>query len=423
MERDDASGGAPAGPTLYLESDRLDPTEAFCSSVFEDAEGEYRVVQLTARQSFDSLRDALDVQLERIHDPSEAAVIITTPRDETESAVSSVGEGTPLYGFRVDPQDLTGISIAFSRVIQQWEDSAGTVRICLRDIESLLPYHDADLVYRFLNTVLATLQGSGAEVHAHLRPAATDEETLQLLASLFATVVEAGATTADAGTDASTAVADADSDAATATTDADTDASTTAPDADEAGGTPTAAAGEVTESTIPGGESTASGPGAATPGGTIGDPFASTAAETVAMSDEAIDGLLASAGHGVLAFDGSPPYALPMSFGYDACERVLYLQLATHEDSEKARRLADSSAVSLVVTEYERPDRWHSVVVDGTLSRLSPSAVRERHVLETFAAGDLASVDVFDRDPDDLTFEWYVLEPASFSGRRGVGAR
>src|SRR6056297_495087 len=166
------------GPTLYLESGTLESDEAFCTEVFDDAvEGEYRVVQLTSSQSFESLRDALDVQLERINDPSEAAVIITTPQSDGGSTRTVVGEQTPLYGFQVDPQDLTGISIVFSRLIERWDEIEGSVKICLRDIESLLPYHDTDLIYRFLNTILATLQGAGSDVHVHFHPAAADEQT------------------------------------------------------------------------------------------------------------------------------------------------------------------------------------------------------------------------------------------------------
>jgi nitroimidazol reductase NimA-like FMN-containing flavoprotein (pyridoxamine 5'-phosphate oxidase superfamily) len=370
-----SSDATPDGPTLYLETDAdaLDPAESFCTAVFDDDDvaGEYRVVQLTSTGSFDSVRDALDVQLERINDPSEAAVIITTPASESESTVTRVGEETPLYGFWVDPDDLTGISVAFSRLLERWEGAEGATKICLRDLESLLPYHDSDLVYRFLNTVLATLQGAGADVHVHLRPAATDEQTLYLLSSLFDRVVDPAESKLETGS--------------------------------PAGGT---------------GDATASG-GPARPTAGEGDPVDVAPA---AMDDDEIDEFLRSEGHGILAFAGEPPYAVPMSYGYDADERVAYVHLSRFDGSEKAARLADSGAVSLVVSRYARPDRWRSVVVDGSLTRLSDEAARERGAVDAFAGSDLASVDVFNRDLSDISFDWYALEPSSMSGRRSTGS-
>lgn len=373
---DESGGNASDGPTLYLEPEPLDATDAFCTRVFDEPDSTYRVVQLTTSQSFDSLRETLNAQIEQIADPTAAAVIITTPQTDDDAPVSEVGDGTPLYGYRVNPQDLTGISIAFSRLIDEWEQTDDTVKICLRAIESLLPYHDTDLVYRFLNTVLATLQGAGADVHAHLRPSATDEQTLHMLQSLFADVVEP---------------ADLQSDMTTADDVATTEAPTTAD----------------TPSREPPAEGFESGP----------DDVA-----TATMSDDEIDAFLDSEGHGVLAFDGDSPYAIPMSYGYDTDDREFYLHLAAFEESEKCARLADSNTVSLLVSRYERPDQWRSVIVDGTLSRLSQDELQARNVLSVFANSKLASVDVFNRDPATVTFDWYVLTPESISGRHSAGA-
>jgi nitroimidazol reductase NimA-like FMN-containing flavoprotein (pyridoxamine 5'-phosphate oxidase superfamily) len=140
------------------------------------------------------------------------------------------------------------------------------------------------------------------------------------------------------------------------------------------------------------------------------------------MDDDEIDTFLRSEGHGILAFAGEPPYAVPMSYGYDADERVAYVHLSRFDGSEKAARLADSDAVSLVVSRYARPDRWRSVVVDGSLTRLSDEAARERGAVDAFAGSDLASVDVFNRDLSDISFDWYALEPSSMSGRRSTGS-
>lgn len=372
MERTDER--RPAGPTLYLEAGRPAAAAGFCAEVLAgDGGGEYRVVQLTTSRRFDSLREALDAQLADVHDPSAAAVIMATPGADDDPAVTTVGAETPLYGFRVDPQDLTGISVAFSRLLEQWEETEGPVRICLRDVESLLPYHDAELLYRFLNTVLATLQGAGADVHVHLRPATTDDRTLELFESLFDRVVDR---------------------------------------------TAGVAAEPVEEPGDEGGSSAAPGvDGAATAGPAASGSSSVTAAS---MSEEAVDSFLASAGHGVLAFDGESPYALPMSFAYDPDRRTAYVHLSTFEDSEKARRLRASTAVTLVVSRYRGPDRWQSAVVEGSLTRLPHDAARERGVPDLFADSDLASVDVFCRDLSAVSFEWYALEPSATSGRQGA---
>lgn len=367
------------GPTLYLESSDIDPTESFCTDVFEGAaDGEYRVVQVTATQSFESVRDALNAQLEQINDPSEAAVIITTPQADGEEARSQVGTNTPLYGFRVSPDDLTGISIAFSQLIEKWEREDGSVKICLRDIESLLPYHDTELVYRFLNTVLATLQGTGADVHAHFHPDATDDQSLQLFKSLFDTIVDEDESTLES-------VSDTDHESEKARPQSSPD--------DE---TPAVSEG-------------------------LPDPESGTASSGT-MSQDEIDEFLAGEGYGTLAFGGEQPYAIPMSFGYDDNERVLYMHMGIFEGSEKGSRIADGTSASLAVTRYERPDRWRSAIVQGSLSKLSREAVQERNVAAAFARGELASVDVFVQDLSEVEFEWYVLEPTSISGRQSVGS-
>ncbi|WP_418282337.1 pyridoxamine 5'-phosphate oxidase family protein [Halorubrum sp. DTA98] len=376
-QTDGGSDDVASGPALHLESESLDPTEAFCTEVFDETDRPYRVVQFTTAQSFDELRDALDAQLREINDPSEAAVIIMTPRADEESESSEVGEGTPLYASRVDPQDLTGISVAFSRLLEHWEDGKEPVRICLRDLESLLPYHDSDLIYRFLNTVLATLQGAGADVHAHLDPAGIDDATLHMLTSLFAHVVEDGDTIDD-------------------TTTPSDDAGATRP-----GSEPNSSASESNPNSSP------------------ADP---DVARTATMTDAEIDAFLAEQGYGTLAFGGDPPYAVPMSYGYDPDERVAYTHMSRFEGSEKRARLDESASVSLVVSRYERPDRWRSVVVVGSLTRLSAEEVRSGDALTVFANSELASVDVFSRDPSTVEFDWYVLEPTEITGRRSAGS-
>jgi nitroimidazol reductase NimA-like FMN-containing flavoprotein (pyridoxamine 5'-phosphate oxidase superfamily) len=360
------------GPTLYLDRDASDGH--FCPFVFESpTKDDYRVVQLTSGQSFDSLQQALDTQLQNLHDPSEAAAVILNPQTtDSEVVTAEVGRGTTMYGFRVNPEDLTGVSIVFSKLLEQWEQKPGSTEVCLRGIESLLPYHETDLLYRFLNTILATLQGAGAAVHMHLNPEMIDEQASELFKSLFTQIA-----TEDTAP-AKTVPEDSAGGEVLATDSSDTTATQTDLSMEEAKG-------------------------------------------TVAMTESEIDSVLTESGLGILAFGGDPPYAIPMSFGYDSSRRELYLQLGLFEGSEKQARIAESSNVSLVVSQYERPDQWRSVIVDGTVSSLSADQLENRDVISVFADSKLASVDVFSMDPGDVAFSWYRLEPSAMSGRKSAG--
>lgn len=373
----DPDGGAhvtPVGPQLYLESDEIDPS--ICPILF-DAEktAEYRILQLTSAHRFESLQAALQDQLEKIQDPSDAAVIMLTPNADREMEMATIGESTTLYGLQVDPQDLTGISMAFSRILQEWNDVTGLLRICLRGAESLFAYHDGELIYRFLNTVVGTLQGAGASVHMHLQPSVTDDRTLSMVKILFDQVV----------------------------------------DPDE----PRPTEADADEAVSPSSEEPVESPGDAND-----DAFTweTGTPSMTRMSQEEIDTFLEANGHGVLAFDGDGPYAIPQSYGYDPTDRVAYLHLGLFEGSEKGDRFADSSSVSLVVMRYSRPDRWRSVIVDGTLTRITREEALDRGALEAFGTAKLASVDVFTRDPSEVDFEWFVLEPTAFSGRKSASS-
>ncbi|WP_070364238.1 pyridoxamine 5'-phosphate oxidase family protein [Halodesulfurarchaeum formicicum] len=363
-----ANESTPAGPTLYLDQNAT--SGHFCPFVFDEADGtDYRVVQLTAGQSFTTLQQALDTQLRDLQDPTEAAAVVLSPQ-ATESAVltAEVGDGTTLHGFRVNPEDLTGVSIAFSKLLRRWEQQTGSTEVCLRGVESLFPYHDTDLLYRFLNTILATLMGADADVHMHLNPAATDARAQNLFQSLFTRVERV---------------------------DSSTEARETA-------------------------ESAESGDRDPDSGAKAADPSlaADLSAEPVTMSDAEIDAVLDNSSLGILAFDGESPYAIPMSFGYDTDRRDCYLQLGVFEGSEKLERLQESPTVSLVVMQYERPDRWRSVILTGELSKLSAAEVDSRDVISVFANAKLASVDVFSMDPADVEFAWYRLDPSTMSGRK-----
>jgi nitroimidazol reductase NimA-like FMN-containing flavoprotein (pyridoxamine 5'-phosphate oxidase superfamily) len=72
------------------------------------------------------------------------------------------------------------------------------------------------------------------------------------------------------------------------------------------------------------------------------------------LSRKETDGLLARHETGVLALARSnEPYAIPISYGYDATEQIVYLRLVSTPESEKRRFLASSPEARLVVYEQD----------------------------------------------------------------------
>ena len=364
------------GPTLYLESGGVDGR--ICPLVFErGAESEFRAVQLTSSHAFDSLGAAFEELADADGAPSEAAVIRVTPSGDRESEQNTIGS-TTLLGFSVDPFDLTGITIAFSKLLNRWQSRTGQTRICLRGIETLLQYHDTDLVYRFLNTVISTLQGAGTQVHMHLDTGVVESRTRQMLTSLFAEVVEEG------------------EEPPTSKTEGDSDR-LDAPDAN------------------------ADATGAGDSADALELRSAAEDVHATEMTAAEIDAFLVSEGLGILALGGDSPYAIPMTYGFDPDDRALIFQLGDFDGSKKNALLEAEDAVAFAVVAYERPDRWRSVVVEGRLREITAEEAQERDVFEHFSSGRLASVDVFTRDLADVDLDWYVLETGTFTGRKSVG--
>lgn len=137
----------------------------------------------------------------------------------------------------------------------------------------------------------------------------------------------------------------------------------------------------------------------------------------VRLDSDAIDELLGTGGVGVLALaDESDPYAIPVSYGYDGNEGVLYLRLGFGEDSEKKRYLDRSDRAALVVT-VEGGDGWASVVARGPLSEV-PEATIDGTVVEAIRSIDIPFVAITDESPRELDYKLYRLSPEELTGRR-----
>jgi len=80
------------------------------------------------------------------------------------------------------PSDLTGLGIAISEVLSEWDDP---VLVCFDSLTSMLQYVDSDTAYEFLHAVTGQVHAARARAHFHVDPAAHDETTLAGITSLF----------------------------------------------------------------------------------------------------------------------------------------------------------------------------------------------------------------------------------------------
>lgn len=88
-----------------------------------------------------------------------------------------------------NPGDLTGIGIAVTEYLSGWDDGHRKV-VCIHSLTALLQSVAADRAFEFLNALFTRAESRGVDVHAHLSPRAHDEQTFQVLSTLFDTVVD-----------------------------------------------------------------------------------------------------------------------------------------------------------------------------------------------------------------------------------------
>jgi len=96
------------------------------------------------------------------------------------------------------PNDLTGISIRISEVLNEWADSDARSVVCFDSITALLQYVDVKTVYEFLHVLTGRLYAHGASGHFHLDPGAHSALVVARIQTLFDVAVridEDGTTT------------------------------------------------------------------------------------------------------------------------------------------------------------------------------------------------------------------------------------
>lgn len=126
--------------------------------------------------------------------PPEACVA-SVPDDVPVRGVLAVGDG-PHWETSMDdvdvevvatPEDITALGIKLSRFLS---GDDGLV-VCFDSITAMCQYVDPETAYGFLHTIAVQLHASDATAHFHIDPAAHEESTVDLFASLCDAVVDA----------------------------------------------------------------------------------------------------------------------------------------------------------------------------------------------------------------------------------------
>ncbi|WP_254824545.1 pyridoxamine 5'-phosphate oxidase family protein [Haloglomus halophilum] len=139
--------------------------------------------------------------------------------------------------------------------------------------------------------------------------------------------------------------------------------------------------------------------------------------EQSTMSPDETDTLLARHETGVLTLArDDEPYAIPISYGYDAGERQFYLRLVSTPESEKRRFLASEPESRLVVYE-EDGDVYRSVVATGQLQEIPREELTVEHI-EQYGEAKRPLFEIWGQGKHDLDIALYRLDPGQLQGRR-----
>lgn len=134
------------------------------------------------------------------------------------------------------------------------------------------------------------------------------------------------------------------------------------------------------------------------------------------MSAEATDAFLGRHETGVLALARTDePYAIPISYGYDADDRRFYVRLVSTPESEKRRYLDSSPTARLVVYEDDE-DTYRSVIAIGTLDRIDPGELTAADI-QQYGSAKRPLFEIWPQQKGELDIELYRLDPDSLSGR------
>lgn len=135
------------------------------------------------------------------------------------------------------------------------------------------------------------------------------------------------------------------------------------------------------------------------------------------LSGEETDAFLGRHETGVLSLAREDePYAIPISYGYDADRQQFFLRLVSTPESEKRRFLASAPRTRIVVYE-EDGDTYRSVVAVGRLEEVARDELTVEHV-EQYGEAKRPLFEIWGQAKPDLDVKLYRLAPDTLNGRQ-----
>lgn len=138
------------------------------------------------------------------------------------------------------------------------------------------------------------------------------------------------------------------------------------------------------------------------------------------LDQEEVDDILVRQGIGVLAMvDDEHPYAIPMSFGYDAEKPVFPMQWGGGYDGRKSRAIESNPNVCLTVYEQDAEDEsvWRSVIVSGELYEIPEEEEQRAYASLAANAQFAAELGVWGIPFEDVEFSLFGVEITDCTGR------
>lgn len=136
------------------------------------------------------------------------------------------------------------------------------------------------------------------------------------------------------------------------------------------------------------------------------------------MTAEEVDAFLGAQETGVLSLaDGDDPYAVPISYGFQADSRTFYFRLVSTDGSEKRRFLTGERRARFVVYDDEDADTFRSVVATGTLEEIDPAALSVDQV-EQYGEAKRPLFEIWGEPRADLDIRLFEFDTTEITGRR-----
>lgn len=134
------------------------------------------------------------------------------------------------------------------------------------------------------------------------------------------------------------------------------------------------------------------------------------------MSAEETDAFLSAQETGVVSLARqNEPYAIPISYGYNASARQFYLRLVSTPVSEK-RTYLESEPLARLVVYTEGDDTYRSVLAIGTLAQIEPDELSTDDI-QQYGSTRRPLFEIWAEQKEELNIDLYRLDPDRLSGR------